>query len=301
MSSGNGRKRYPIGIIIAAIVTVAFLIGGLAAIRFGFLEQVKHYRNAEQNSAKYTRNTYAPEVNRCLHLPRESQADCVAQASNEERKYRRDEQDLAAQKTSAIWACLMGSAALIGMILSAFGVFLVWRTFNATSDANRISRRVGEAQIRAYLTVENVRFEWIDSHDANFPYRIEPTVVWKNTGQSPANRVRMQHSYKMMEKEDFGKPVPDFENQLSEFTLGNTGISGGKSKLNSGSVISEFDVSLWLANRVHLVIYAIAAFEDVFERTWKVESCSSYHHVAATDPIKRGTVKAQVYPHHNDD
>jgi hypothetical protein len=188
MSDGHGSKRSSDGLISASIVAVALLAVAGLSIFWGYSKQVEYYRNADQNSSEYTRNTYAPEADRCIILPRESQSDCIAEASNKERTYRRDEQDLAAQKTSAVWAYLMGSAALIGMILSAFGVFLVWRTFSATRESNLITREIGEAQVRAYIrvSIQGIGDGAVIQNETCPAFELK----MDNVGQTPAYKVR---------------------------------------------------------------------------------------------------------------
>jgi hypothetical protein len=80
----------------------------------------------------------------------------------------------------AVWTFLMGSAAIVGVLLSAFGVFLVWTTFTATRRGNEIAREVGEAQTRAYISVTGIK---ANVTDKGF-FEIEFNV--KNFGQSPA-------------------------------------------------------------------------------------------------------------------
>jgi hypothetical protein len=288
MSDGDGRKRYPVEIIAAAIITTVFLIGGLGAIRFGFLEQVKNYRDAQQNSGEYTRNTYAPEVDRCLILARESQSDCIAEASNKERNYRRDEQDLAAQKTSAVWAYLMGSAALIGMILSAFGVFLVWRTFQATRDSNKITREIGKAQVGAYMSEDRV---FVTSKDGEFNF----THVWHNTGQSPALQCQYFVDYVIMKFDAEEKEIKSFSDYPKIDHIGYS-CASGKTKYLNGKVINKEINDDLFAKHSKIIVFSAVRYENVFGDKYLVESC----HVAEFPASgKLGDIGFRPYWHHN--
>ena len=149
MSSINRGKRDSDGLKSVAAIAIVFLIAAAGIIVWGYSKQAEYYRDADEHSYEYARNTYAPEANRCVVLPLEAQFDCIAKASDEYRKYRRDEYDLVAQKTSALWSYLMGSAAVIGMILSAFGVFLVWRTLVSTNIALGEAQKTSDAAITA--------------------------------------------------------------------------------------------------------------------------------------------------------
>lgn len=50
----------------------------------------------------------------------------------------------------------MGIAALIGMALSAVGIFLVYTTFNETRKANEIAADTAKRQLQAYIHPECV-------------------------------------------------------------------------------------------------------------------------------------------------
>lgn len=102
----------------------------------------------------------------------------MAKARHEQRVNEREERDLVAQRQSALWAFVMAGAAVLGMGLSAVGVFLVWTTFNAAREGNTISERIGEAQTRAYLTVTGATVKVHGIPEIRFTVR--------NSGNSPA-------------------------------------------------------------------------------------------------------------------
>jgi hypothetical protein len=193
MSNGNGSKRDQDRLVPVATAALCLLFIGIGIIVWGYSKQAEYYRNADQHSAEYARNSYAPIADSCLKVAAESQFDCLSKATNEYRQYRRDEQDLASQKTSAIWAYLMGSAAIIGMILSAFGVFLVWTTFKATRESNDLfkeANRVLKDEQRPWLVIK------IDSFGLDFgegmtdggavPISFNIPITIKNVGKTPA-------------------------------------------------------------------------------------------------------------------
>ncbi|MGF7171522.1 hypothetical protein FHS91_003222 [Sphingobium xanthum] len=80
-------------------------------------------------------------------------------ASHERRANERDEQDLVAQKRSALWAYIMGAAAVIGMCLSVVGVYLVYTTFQATREANKIGQDALMAEHRPRIVIRRVDFK----------------------------------------------------------------------------------------------------------------------------------------------
>lgn len=94
---------------------------------------------------------------------------------------------------------IMAIASVFGLFVSAWAVFLVKGTLDATHTATnaaensvRVSRELGEAQIRAYLYCESARFE----RDAR------SLTVWVdicNSGQSPATNLQVEGSLTVYE------------------------------------------------------------------------------------------------------
>jgi hypothetical protein len=116
--------------------------------------------------------------------------DCVDEARQAQRENEREEQDLAAQKVTAWWTKVMGLAALIGMALSAVGVWLVKTTFDEAREANEIARKSSVSQNRGWLIVETIETEL-------FLKRSGPKIeiagtIWfviKNTGRSACSEI----------------------------------------------------------------------------------------------------------------
>lgn len=70
-----------------------------------------------------------------------AEPDCVEKTRQAQRENERDEYDLAAQRIMAWWTKVMGVAALIGMGISAVGVWLIKTTFDETRKANKIANK----------------------------------------------------------------------------------------------------------------------------------------------------------------
>jgi hypothetical protein len=122
----------------ALIALVILSVGGAVIVR-GLTEQSEYEWSSNQRNSEYTAEAYGPAYDACLRLTDERQPDCITKANNEYRENERKEQDLIAQQTTAVWTFLMGCAAIIGMMLSALGVYLVWTTFEETRKSNDIS------------------------------------------------------------------------------------------------------------------------------------------------------------------
>jgi hypothetical protein len=206
MLRGDWFKRYSI-ILIGIVLAALLIIGAAYVIKWGLERQIEYERYADEHRKEYTNNTYSPERQRCFRLAAGLQHDCVTKARNEATAYNREQQDLVAQRVTALWTKLMGGAAIVGMVLSAFGVFLVWTTFNATRQSNVIAREIGEAQVRAYLA----------STGGSIKVGIEvvtATIQIKNNGQSPARKTTASCTLVVSDYiglDEKGIPVVDFK------------------------------------------------------------------------------------------
>lgn len=70
-----------------------------------------------------------------------------------ERRQWAEDQDLKAQRQMAKWTLIMGITAVVGVILSAIGIALIYGTLEATQEATTATREIGENQSKSYAWV----------------------------------------------------------------------------------------------------------------------------------------------------
>ena len=142
--------------IILALVGLAAIGGGVG---LGLLQQSRYEQEAVHRRTDYARHAADQIRQGCASITSPQQARCLASAVDEYALKTRDNQreydDLVAQRTSALWASIMGVAALLGMLLSAVGVLLVWTTFQETKQTNQISMRENARSTRRALASGN--------------------------------------------------------------------------------------------------------------------------------------------------
>ena len=166
-------------------------LGGLAIVASALFLLIRDlstvdsaYSHSAANAAvEYERDAQAYIKERCFTPAGLREPDCSAKAHEAAREGQRKEQDLAAQNITAWWTKVMGIAALIGMALSAVGVWLIKTTFDETREANNIAREIGRAQTMAHLGVRSARMEIRQNRLFFFP-----NVA--NTGQTVAENVQ---------------------------------------------------------------------------------------------------------------
>jgi hypothetical protein len=131
---GQFKTRLITGIVIATLVAATF-------ISFGLLKSAQYEWQADANSGHYSEYTRKKIAETCVAVSALEKAKCVYEARDKKREYRYNQRDLVAQKRSALWAYIMAVAAVVGMALSALGVWLVKTTFDETRTANEIARK----------------------------------------------------------------------------------------------------------------------------------------------------------------
>lgn len=133
----------------------------------------------------------------CFVLPWQRERVCIAQAIEPGNEAKRDHDDLRAQQEMAFWAFIVSLFSGVGLVVSVGGVGLVYATFRKTGEAvdaaNRTAddaKRIGEAEVRAYLHCRAAKFR--RSRD-----NVAATLEIENTGQSPASHVMVRGTVSM--------------------------------------------------------------------------------------------------------
>lgn len=140
-----------------------------------------------EKTAEYHDN-YAEQAidQECLGLELPALRDCIHEQIETARDHERSEQDLDAQQAMARFTKVMGWTAVVGVVLGAGSVVLIFLTLRATQDMARETTRIGEAQVRAYITIENVKVNPRPKQDKVF-WELFATI--RNSGQSPARGI----------------------------------------------------------------------------------------------------------------
>ena len=128
--------------IVFAVVGIATLFG---SVGYGLNRQAFYEQEAQDRGANYAARAANQIEQSCLGIAPPQKTKCLKVAAPEYRLKIRDNQreqdDLAAQQTSALWTKIMGVVAVFGTALSAIGVALVWTAFIETKRTNLIAMR----------------------------------------------------------------------------------------------------------------------------------------------------------------
>lgn len=182
-------KKYTRDNVINAIVGAIAIIVSAAAIWALSLKSTGYEREAVDRSYNYARNTPSQISRDCRGSVGVDPLKCIDQTIDTARENQRKEQNLAAQQVTAWWTAVMGGAAVFGVILSAFGVFLVYRTFRATREGNEISRQAMMAENRAWVEIcpDFTKGDLVYTETGEF--RLNTKFTYKNIGKTVALNV----------------------------------------------------------------------------------------------------------------
>jgi hypothetical protein len=201
----------------------------LGFIAWGLSESAKYQGEANNHARQYAEHARDKVEQSCIGFAPLEKRECINEAREKQRAGERDEQDLVAQRQSALWAYIMGAAAVIGMGLSAVGVYLVWTTFAETRIANEIARE-GTKLAQANLDMGRpfilfIGFESAMCANSQGDQYWTFIFKWKNFGQIPASiqqgsirRVVLSHGmFATNEVEEFEIPSDPIEMVSKDF------------------------------------------------------------------------------------
>jgi hypothetical protein len=191
--------------------------------------------------------------------------------------------DLVAQQEMAWASIVIAAATFVQLLLTGAGIHFVRQTLRASqaavaeakaatkaaTDAVEVTRSIGEAQIRAYVSIDSahILFEDIRALTAGDPIGIikkaKAHVTYKNNGQTPAQRVRA-----VMHMEVHPHPVLtafheySFRSDASVFTIG-----AGSDSLQPHEMSLTAEQAEFITNRHHAIyVYGRIEYDDIFGR-----------------------------------
>lgn len=184
MSESGRLKLTKAGLVSSISGALIVCAGGIA---YGLWESAKYERQAHNQSAEYAEYTRKKIAEACVGISHVEAIKCRYEAFDAQREYRYNQRDLVAQRQSALWAYIMGSAAVIGMALSALGVWLIKVTF----DQTRRAADAAVAQASAYLIINAI------SITRSLPATggASGFVAIKNMGTSPGKITELKASF----------------------------------------------------------------------------------------------------------
>jgi hypothetical protein len=172
--------------IFGALATASSMIILLGHLAIGLQTALDHQRENNrklQADAKERQEKASQEIaSRCsIGVDRSEEIRvCVAKEIEAYREQNKSSRELEVQQQSANWA--LGSLAVSfgALVVSAFGLWMLRQSLLYTRAAIGISREIGHAQVRAYLSITPEITVCLPGR------KVEATIKVINEGQSPA-------------------------------------------------------------------------------------------------------------------
>jgi len=209
---------------LVLIPSVLVAVGvSVLTIGYGVHEQTGHLDSSHSRAANQVHAIGANSVAKCRLLQKDAVPACLRSASQNLRQEswdkHREFDDLAAQQKAALWAMIMGMAAIVGTVMSAVGVLLVWSTFketrlgaNAAIEAAKTARQALHGD-RAWLMMSKINRVNLgnnvvnrDGVILNITDSLGFQVSWTNFGKTPAARAEV-YSHMLVWLDEAAEPM----------------------------------------------------------------------------------------------
>jgi hypothetical protein len=227
--SGSDRDKLSkaglVGTILVAVIGIGLYWSIFYSAGYG---SGYNERKANIESEHYASDAAEQIERECSAVSGEAARKCITKIVQAERESQRGESDLAAQWKAADWVMWAGILAGAQLIATIAGLYYIKRTLDATHDAVGEARlatqaaqkavnetsRIGEAQVRCYLSGTEATVFFHKNGTVTAKCRI------KNSGQSPANRVRWMPELTVYIRGGVARTIPMLPQKLvKEHTL----------------------------------------------------------------------------------
>ena len=275
---GGDRSKRPTHLVVTgfralAIIAVCILIFALGSLR-------GEQQNRADTAYRYQNSAKESAQRACVGTDPSRVFECVAEKVETAQAAAQSEQDLAAQQQAA-WAGMLSSVWSLGALAATIlGLYWIKGTLEASRASVSETRRIGEAQTRAYLSVVRADFAFnsVDVRDMNRPL-FETKLHLSNSGQTPAVNVSYCCEAQILtwKERDF---IPSFEGYGMHSFVNSVGANVERPE----DVICYGIAGKWLAYQdawdvvsedtefgefPMLAIYGTIFYDDVFEQTFK--------------------------------
>lgn len=203
--------------------------------------------------------------------------------------------DVQAQRDMALWALVMCVLGVAQLIVATLGIWYIRKTLVATEhavkeagDATEAAHlavaetgRIGEAQVRAYVSVIGLEFSWEDDGVMMIP-RPGVTLVLNNSGATPADKVAYFCGCECLTISEAREFVcPDKMTFLPRLPTMPAGSTERRSAMAFGYLpklkeyqerADRFTGDTRIGDMPIMIIWATVVYEDVFNAVYRSDS-----------------------------
>jgi hypothetical protein len=254
MSDSDRVNVSKVGLIIGLLLALGICVSWIG---YGLSKSAEYERQADNKRSEYSEYTRQKIADTCVGIPDLEAVKCRYEALDAQREHDSNQSDLIAQRQSALWAYIMGAAAVIGMALSAVGVWLVKATFDATREANIIQKT---AMKNAEIDAKEARDALVESDRAvvivpgSMRGTQEPggTVslqfIVENNGRTAAKGFEIAFS---LSNEPFYKSRRTYVRRFNEMCLSEQTLRFSKVEIKRNSIAQKYVIGYVSYRAIH--------------------------------------------------
>ena len=264
MSGSDRGEHTKVGLIATALVAVLGLAAYWAMFYDMGFQSGQNERKATAEAEHYASDT-ANQIDReCGAESGQSTRECIAKIVATERESQRGESDLAAQWKAANWVMWAGILAGAQLLATAFGLYFVKRTLDATLLAVEDTGHATEAMREANQIAREAQRPWL-SAKAGLSSQFEPGRTHlgvdgfyanvageiKNHGDSPATDIHIIVELVVTRAgDDFSRALHEFGDRWREkaFSAGPALFAGQGMEFEHMIFISQSDIDAAMAD-----------------------------------------------------
>ncbi|MGP1274200.1 MAG: hypothetical protein ACQRW7_02130 [Caulobacterales bacterium] len=246
------------GYWIAGIALVALVLGLSfwgATSSLNYIRQNQESQNAAAD--EYARYASAKEICGTI-IPLAARPSCLAERIDTNHQQQHAEADIQAQLDMASWTYAILWVGIVGIVVSVVGIALIFETLRETRTLTIETRRIGEAQVRAYISSDGFAVKLLAGEAGEIQaVKFIPRI--KNTGQSPAFMTCM-YSYGI-HVEGMLCPVIEFSEDEAACR---EEIGSGSSFTLAGQIFNFDDIKKSVTDGHVIYVLGYAAYRHVF-------------------------------------
>jgi hypothetical protein len=179
---------------------------------------------------------------------------CVIEAAQSDQVTKKDKYDLKAQQEMSEWAYGMLWATVFTIFVGIMGIIFVGLTLRET-------RRIGQAQVRAYLVCPKGNFISYEKH-------LSVYISIKNVGQSPAKSIRVTAKISHRENSENGISSGESLSQcISIMSVPSSATSEAHIHWNATPVGGSFDFPQIFQGMDSINVDGVIEWTDVFDHS----------------------------------
>jgi len=197
-----------LAIVTVAASSIVLLVNVPLSIWEQYDRSSHWYREYQEQTQHYKKESADKIAGLCEHVVPANPAlrDCLLKGIEAYQQDDTSKQDLKAQQDMAYWALWLLIVSAVGLVVSVGGLWTLLHSLKQTRIAIRDTRELGEAQMRAYVSlVEDEKQSFMGPR--RMTAGIVPEVKFKftNSGSTPAKNQRYVATLEVM---DHPAPAP---------------------------------------------------------------------------------------------